>query len=144
MTPRLRGARGDAGPLEVVLLVPVVLLVFGLVVAFSRTTTATEHVAHAAAVGARAAASAQTAGGANALASQVVAEALAQVGMSCAAPLVVGAFTPGGSVTVTVTCVVDLGDVTRFGLLPGSRTLRASVTEVIDRTRGVGDGSHDL
>ena len=78
--------RGDAGPLEVVILVPVVLLVFALVVAFSRTTTATEHVAHAAAVGARAAASAQTAGGATALATDVVADALAQVGMSCDPP----------------------------------------------------------
>lgn len=135
---RLRGDRGDAGPLEVVLLVPAVLLVFGLVVAFSRTTTASEHVEHAAAVGARAAASAQTIGGATALATDVVADSLAQVGMTCGAPSVDGVFSPGGSVTVTVSCVVDLGDVTKFGLLPGSRTLRASATEVIDRTRGGG------
>ena len=110
---------------------PVVLLVFGLVVAFSRTTTATEHVAHAAAAGARAAVSAQTAGGATALASDVVADSLAQVGMSCEPPAVAGTFTPGGSVTVTVSCTVDLGDVTRFGAIPGSRTLD-----------GVGDGGH--
>jgi len=132
------GDRGDAGPLEVVLLVPVVLLVFGLVVAFSRTTTATEHVAHAAAVGARAAASAQTAGGASALATDVVADALAQVGMSCGAPTVAGTFTPGGAVTVTVSCTVDLGDLTELGAIPGSRTLTASATEVIDRLRGGG------
>jgi Flp pilus assembly protein TadG len=136
VTRRGRGARGDAGPLELVILVPVVLLVFGLVVAFSRTTTATQHVAHAAAVGARAAASAQTAGGAAALATDVVADALAQVGMSCDPPAVVGTFTPGGSVTVTVSCTVDLGDVTAFGAIPGSRTLTESATEVVDRVRG--------
>jgi Flp pilus assembly protein TadG len=133
---RGRGERGDAGPLEVVILVPVVLLVFGLVVAFSRTTTATEHVAHAAAVGARAAASAQTMSGASVLATDVVVDALAQVGMSCAVPAVAGTFRPGGSVTVTVSCTVDLGDVTDLGLIPGSRTLTATATEVIDRTRG--------
>jgi hypothetical protein len=122
----------------VVILVPVVLAVFALVVAFSRTTTATEHVAHAAAVGARAAASAQTAGGASALATGVVADALAQVGMTCGPPTVVGTFTPGGSVTVTVSCTVDLGDLSELGMIPGSRTLTASATEVIDRTRGGG------
>jgi Flp pilus assembly protein TadG len=136
MRHRCRGTRGDAGPLEVVILLPAVLAVFGLVVAFSRTTTATEHVAHAAAVGARAAASAQTAGGATALATDVVADALAQVGMSCGPPAVAGTFTPGGSVTVTVSCAVDLGDLTAFGAIPGSRTLTASATELIDRTRG--------
>ena len=47
-----------------------------------------------------------------------------------------GSFAPGGRVTVTVSCVVELGDVTQFGFLPGSRTLTASATEVIDRTRG--------
>jgi Flp pilus assembly protein TadG len=139
MTGRLRGARGDAGPLELVILMPVVLLVFGLVVAFSRATTAQEHVQHAAAVGARAAAGAQTAGGATAAAGQVVAASLAGVGMThCGAPAVAGSWTPGGRVTVTVSCVVDLGDVTKFGLIPGSRTLTASATEVIDRTRGGG------
>jgi Flp pilus assembly protein TadG len=138
VSARLRGARGDAGPLEVAILVPVVLLVFGLVIAFSRTTTATEHVAHAAAIGARAAAGAQTAGGADAVAAAVVADSLAQVGMTCEPPSVAGDFSPSGRVTVTVSCNVDLGEITKFGLLPGSRTLTASATEVIDRTRGSG------
>jgi hypothetical protein len=136
MSARLRGDRGDAGPLEVVVLVPAVLLVFGLVVAFSRTTTALEHVEHAAAVGARAAAGAQTYGGAHALATDVVVDVLDQVGMRCDPPAVDGTFMPGGSVTVSVSCVVDLADVTPFGVLLGSRTLQASATEVIDRVRG--------
>jgi Flp pilus assembly protein TadG len=137
MSARLRGTRGDAGPLELVILVPVVLLVFGLVVAFGRATTAQQHVQHAAAVGARAAAAAQTAGGGTNAAARVVRDSLAGVGMTqCGAPSVSGTWTPGGRVTVTVSCVVDLGDVTRLGVIPGSRTLTASATEVIDRTRG--------
>lgn len=119
-----------------VILLPAVLFLFGLVVAFGRTTTAGQHVEHAAAVGARAAAGAQTASGAGALAGEVVGRSLAQHGMSCAAPQVGGVFTPGGRVTVTVTCVVDLGDVSHLGFIPGSRTLTATATEVIDRTRG--------
>ena len=51
-----------------------------------------------------------------------------------------GTWTPGGRVTVTVSCVVDLGDVTKFGVIPGSRTLTASATEVVDRTRGGASG----
>ncbi len=136
MGRRARGDRGDSGPLEMVILLPAVLLLFGLVVAFGRTTTASQHVEHAAAVGARAAAGAQTAGGADALAADVVGRSLAQYGMSCAPPAVGGTFTPGGRVSVTVTCVVDLGDVTKFGFIPGSRTLTATASEVIDRTRG--------
>lgn len=135
---RWRGDRGDSGPLEVVILLPAILLLFGLVVAFSRATTATEYVEHAAAVGARAAASAQTAGGATVLANQVVSESLAQHGMTCGSPAIDGTFTPGGRVTVTVRCTVDLGDLTQFGMIPGSRTLTASATEVIDVNRGGG------
>ena len=134
---RWRADRGDAGPLELVILVPVVLLVFALVVAFGRATTAQQHVQHAAAVGARAAAGAQTAGGGTAVAARVVGDSLAAVGMTeCGPPAIAGAWAPGGRVTVSVTCVVDLGDLAPFGMLPGSRMLRASATEIVDATRG--------
>ena len=136
MVGRCRGDRGDSGPLEMVILLPAILLLFGMVVAFGRATTASQHVEHAAAVGARAAAGAQTAGGAGTVAADVVGRSLAQHDMTCPPPSVVGTFTPGGRVSVTVTCTVDLGDVTRFGFLPGSRTLSATAHEVIDRTRG--------
>jgi Flp pilus assembly protein TadG len=121
-----------------VILLPAVLLLFGLVVAFGRTTTAATNVEHAAAVGARAAAAAQTAGGGTARAEVVVGESLAGSGLTCQSQrtAVSGSFTPGGQVTVTVSCVVALGDVTQFGFIPGSRTLTATATEVIDRTRG--------
>jgi len=130
--------RGDAGPLELVILLPAVLALFGLVVAFGRTTTADNHVEYAARVGARAAVSAQTSGGGSALARDVVVDSLLRAGLSCASGPAVsigGSWVPGGQVTVTVSCTASLADVTKFGL-PGSRTLTASATEVIDRTRG--------
>jgi Flp pilus assembly protein TadG len=135
---RARGERGDSGPLEMVILLPAVLLLFGLVVAFGRTTTADTDVEHAARVGARAAASAQTSGGGSALAGAVVADSLRRAGMTCASgPSVAvgGSWEPGGRVTVTVSCTASLADVTKFGI-PGARTLRATASEVIDRTRG--------
>jgi Flp pilus assembly protein TadG len=130
--------RGDSGPLELVILMPVVLALFGLVVAFGRTTTADTDVEHAARVGARAAASAQTSGGGRALAQDVIVDSLHSAGLSCAAGPAVsvgGDWSPGGRVTVTVSCTASLADVTKLGL-PGSRTLTASATEVIDRSRG--------
>jgi Flp pilus assembly protein TadG len=121
-----------------VILLPAVLLVFGLAVAFGRTTTASTDVEHAARVGARAAAAAQTAGGGQARAGQVVADTLRRAGMSCAGGpsiSVGGSWAPGGRVTVTVACTASLADLTQFGI-PGSKTLRATATEVIDVTRG--------
>ncbi len=69
-----RGERGDAGPLEMVILMPVLLLAFAVVVLFGRTTTAATDVEHAARVGARAAAAAQSVSGARSRADAVVAE----------------------------------------------------------------------
>jgi Flp pilus assembly protein TadG len=132
------GERGDSGPLEMVILMPAVLLLFGLVVAFGRTTAADADVEHAARVGARAAVGAQTSGGANSLARDVVVASLRGAGLACASGpdvSVTGRMTPGGRVTVIVACTASLADVTRLGI-PGSRTLTASASEVIDRTRG--------
>lgn len=138
---RWSGERGGSGPLELVILLPAVLVLFGLVVAYGRTTTADIDVEHAAAVGARAAAHAQTYGGGWAKADEVASDSLAGAGLSCiSGPSVglTGSYTPGGRVTVTVSCVASLADVTQFGFLPGTRRLTASATEVIDRTRGGG------
>lgn len=137
---RGRGDRGDSGPLEAVILVPVVLLMFALVVAYGRSTQADSKVEHAAAVGARAAANAQTAGGGQARAQEVVAESLADAGLACSSRSVRvgGDYTPGGRVTVTVSCVASLGDLMGLGLPIGSRRLTATASEVIDRTRGGG------
>lgn len=129
--------RGDAGPLELVILMPALLLLFALVIAFGRTSTAGGDVEHAARVGARAAAASQTFGGARERAATVVAESLRSSGLSCVASdvSVAGDVAPGGQVTVTVRCVADLGDVVQFGV-PGAKTLEATATEQVDVVRG--------
>jgi len=135
---RLGGEHGDSGALEAVILVPVVLAMFALVVAYGRTTQADTKVEHAAAVGARAAATAQTAGAGAALAGRVVDDSLARAGLACTSRSVnvSGQWSPGGRVTVAVSCVASLADLTGLGLPLGSRTLSATATEVIDVNRG--------
>lgn len=140
MTHRWRDDRGDSGPLEAAVLMPALLVLFALVVAFGRATTAADDVEHAARVGARAAVASQTMGAAQTRASSVAAASLQDAGLSCASHSVgvSGSVAPGGRVTVTVTCVTSLRDLVQFGM-PGSKTLRASATEVVDEIRG-GEG----
>lgn len=141
---RLRSERGDSGPLETVILVPVLLALVALVVAAGRTTTADTDVEFAAQVGARAAAQANTAGAATARAEQVVAATLADSGLACSSHSVsvdAGDLRPGGRVSVTVSCTVSLDDVADFKLAVGSRTMTATASEVIDRIRGEGAGA---
>ena len=139
---RWRDERGDAGPLEMVILVPVLLALIALVVAFGRTTTARSDVQFAAQVGARAAATANTAGAARARAEQVVTATLADSGLTCVERSVsvdTGDLRPGGRVSVTVSCTVSLDDVAHLQLALGSRTMTATASEVVDHTRGDGD-----
>jgi Flp pilus assembly protein TadG len=133
--------RGDSGPLEMVILVPVLLALVALVVASGRTTAAASDVEFAARVGARAAAQANTAGGAQARAEQVVGATLADSGLTCvdqAISVDTGDLRPGGRVSVTVSCTVSLDDVADLQLALGSRTMTATASEVIDRNRGDG------
>jgi Flp pilus assembly protein TadG len=143
---RWRDERGDSGPLEMVILVPVLLALIALVVAFGRTTTARSDVEFAAQVGARAAAQANTAGAARARAEDVVSASLADSGLTCVERSVsvdTGDLRPGGRVSVTVSCTVSLDDVAHLRLALGSRTMTATASEVVDRNRGDGqlDGS---
>ena len=139
--PDVHDERGDSGPLEMVILVPVMLALVALVVAFGRTTTAGSDVEFAARVGARAAAQANTAGGARARAEQVVSATLADSGLTCVDQWIsvdAGDLRPGGRVSVTVSCTVSLDDVANLQLALGSRTMTATASEVIDRNRGEG------
>ena len=131
--------RGDSGPLEVVILTPVLVFILFLVVAFGRATTAENNLTHAARVAARAAVTAQTFEAAQVRATAVATDTLTGSGMHCASTstTITGNLEPGGRITVTVACVVSLDDVNAPGLaLAGSKTLAASATEVVDRTRG--------
>ena len=136
---RLRGDRGDSGPLEAVILIPVLLALVALVVAFGRTTTAKNDVTFAARSAARAAAQAQTAGAALSRAEQVASATLADSGLACVSHDVsvdASDLRPGGRVTVTVSCEVRLDDVGQLQIALGDRRLSATATEVVDRVRG--------
>lgn len=141
MTARRRHGRSDEGSLvvELVVLTPVLfaLALCGLV--FGRVTEAQQQVAASARAGAQAASvmgspqQAQFAGAANA-----VIGGYGQTKTCASASVVtdVGNFRPGGTVTVTVGCKVDLSDLSVPGI-PGSTVITVSVTAPVDPYRSV-------
>jgi len=129
------GEEGSAAT-EVALLTPVLLAILMVTVVAFRLTQAQAEVADAAAEAARAASLAAGPGAAAAAATAVASENL-QGAAACQAPAVgaeLGGFGPGGTVTVTVACAADLSDVL-FLPVPGTRVLRSSAVEVVDRFR---------
>ena len=136
---RCRGDRGESGPVEVVIIASVLLMLIFAVVAAGRVSAAKIDVQHAARSGARAAAMRGSTGDAIVAAEFVVESTLHEQGVACASSSVSfdGDLQPGGRVTVTVRCTVDLGDLTQVGV-PGSKTYIASASEVVDAHRGGG------
>ncbi len=137
MSKRARGDSGSAG-VETAIAVVALLSVMFFVVGALRITNAGGDVKAAARAGARAAATANSAGEAQARASRVTADALSERGVSCDGGPSVS--TSGGGiaqsiVTVTVSCTVSLGDVL-FGGFPGSRNVTSSAVEFTDQIRG--------
>lgn len=127
--------------LELVILAPFFLLiVLGLVFA-GRVALAQQSVDGAAADGARSASIARTQGEATSSASSTVQARLGEQGILCV-PVSVSADTavfgtaPGepGTVTVTVSCTVDLSDLSAPGI-PGSKTLTATKSSPLDTFR---------
>lgn len=138
---RVRGEHGWA-VIEATLLLPVALLVLGFLVLAGRLATATSDVTAASRDAARAASQADTATGAELLATSSARRALADQRVTCGSLDVrvdTARFAPGGEVAVTVSCTVNLADVVIPGI-PGERTVSATSVEVIDRLRSVGDG----
>jgi len=131
---RLRRECGSATA-ELVLLAPLLILFVLFIVGLGRLAHARALVGDAAAQAARAAtlqylSSAQAA----AAAQQTASDALSSAGVSCASrstSVDTGNDHPGGTVTVTLACRVDLSIVTAAGF-PGSETLTASFTSPID------------
>nr|WP_256388096.1 pilus assembly protein TadE [Allokutzneria sp. NRRL B-24872] len=65
------------------------------------------------------------------------ANALSSAGLACTSltvDIATGGLRPGGTVTVTITCAVDLGDALLLGV-PGTKRLSATVTEPVDTWR---------
>ena len=136
-----RPARSDQGSAtaELVILTPLLILFLLFVVALGRLASARLEVDGAAAQAARAASISQSPSTATAMAQQTASAALSSDHVTCAQLSVdtdTSQFTPGGSVAVTVTCTVNLGDLTGLRL-PASESISSQATSVIDTYRPV-------
>jgi Flp pilus assembly protein TadG len=130
---RLRAEDG-AVTTELVLVTPVLIILLLFVVMAGRIALAKGDVEGAARDAARAASIARTAGGAEAAARDAATANLEREGTSCGTLDVVtdlGDFHPGGSVSVTLTCHVGLGDLMLLRL-PATKSISATSVEVID------------
>ena len=130
--------RGSAA-VELTLLTPLLILILLFVVSCGRLVQAQLRLSDAAHSAARAASLARDPASATRAATAVVHAALPGGGATCEQADVAvntGAFVPGGTVTVTVTCSVEFGDLTGLNLPAGDRTQSTSFTSVIDTYRG--------
>lgn len=134
---RARHRRGEHGSAtaELVLLTPLLILFVLFIVGLGRLAHARALVGDAAAQAARAATLHYlNPGQAAQAAQQTAADALRSAGLSCASQSTsvdTAGDHPGGSITVTLRCRVDLSAVTAAGF-PGSDTLQAAFTAPID------------
>jgi Flp pilus assembly protein TadG len=132
-----RRDRGSAAT-ELVLLTPLLVAMLLLVVMGGRYAQARADVDAAARDAARAGSIARGPDSASADGSEAARARLHEGDVTCRTLDVVvdtAGFRAGGSVTATVTCTVDLGDLTGLNL-PSSRTFAASFTEPVDTYRG--------
>ena len=137
--PRKTRDEGNAA-LELVVLAPVLLFLFGLVIAAGRTSIAQGSVDAAARDAARQASISLTPGAAQTAAQATAQAALSRDGLDCTPQVIVKTAQFGvpvglpASVTATVICTVPLSDLVVPGL-PGSRTLRYTFTSPLDPYR---------
>jgi Flp pilus assembly protein TadG len=137
---RAAGNETGSAALELAIATPAVLLILLLIVAAGRMSTAHSQVQEAARDAARAASLQRTLPAASAAATTTTDAAFAdeQVHCTTVGTTTTGSFgTPGigGSVHVTVSCRVPLSDLSILPL-PGSRTVTADATSVLDTYRG--------
>jgi len=138
----IRRGRRDQGSaaVELTILTPVLILILLFVVSCGRLVQAQLRLSDAAHSAARAASLARDPASASQAATAVVRAALPGGGATCTRADVLvdtSTFVPGGSVTVTVTCSVELGDLTPLRLPVGAGTQSTSFTSAIDTFRGV-------
>lgn len=137
--PRRAGGERGQAIAELVIVAPVLLLVVLLMIGVGRIDSAQGDVQAAARAGVQAAAVQSDASEAQAQASGAVTATLTGAGLACPSREVItdtSHFTAGGWVSVTVTCVTSLADVTVPGV-PGTKTLSATSTAPIDPYRAV-------
>ncbi|WP_405020238.1 pilus assembly protein [Kitasatospora sp. NBC_00070] len=146
------GGSGDRGSaaLEAAIIAPVLVVFVLIVVAAGRIQSTGGVVDAAARSGARAASLARTPEGAQQAAGDAVLEVLRGQGVPCPQPvnppIEYGTLeTPAGpvtTVTVQVSCTVRLSDLL-IDITPGSKTMTASFTSVLDHYRGTEAGTKE-
>lgn len=144
MTTSSRDERGSA-TIEAAVGIPAFALFVGLIIFGGRTAMAHEAVQSAAADAARTASIARSSGVAARDAEQAARENLANQGIRCRSVAVridTRAFGTAvgerGSVSASVICRLDLSDLSAPGV-PGSRTIRVTMTSPLDQWRERGD-----
>ena len=124
-----------------VVLTPVMALLLFFVVAAGRVGVIESKLTTAARSAARAAAQHRSMTAASAAATTIAETSLGQFEESCQGGPQVHVLEmnlqPGGKVQIQVSCVVRLSDLTMFGV-PGSRTVSADSSSVVDRHRSGG------
>ncbi len=137
-----REGKRDEGSIvvELAVLMPALFVLALVVLVFGRTTETRQLVTEASRAGAQAAAVLPTASSAEAGAADMAVVSIFGRDHTCAGAQVTtdtSHFYAGGSVSVTVTCVVSLSDLSVPGV-PGSETIRATATAPIDPYRAIG------
>ncbi len=138
---RCRRARGEEGSAlaELVIVAPVLLIVIVLMIALGRVDSAQGDVESAARAGVQAAVVQADLSDAETQGTSAAQASLDGAGLTCTAPQITvdtSNFVAGGWVSVSVTCVTSLADVSVPGM-PGEKTLSATSTAHIDPLRAV-------
>lgn len=122
---------------ELAVITPILIGFMLLVVFAGRVAQAEGDVAHAAHEAARAASLVATPAAAEEAATGTVSTNINEGAVECRRVDVsvdTSSFTPGGQVSVTVTCEASFADIAMLAV-PGTRTFRATAIEVIDTHR---------
>lgn len=135
----MRCCRPDVGSatVELVLLIPVLILMLWFLVFCGRMADSRLRIEDAAHQAARAASMQRTPAEAAAHARATAAQALGDAGVTCRSLTVdtSGSVQPGGTITATVACRVDLQDLALLQV-PGTAVLDARFSAPIDTYRG--------
>ncbi|MGW2827206.1 TadE/TadG family type IV pilus assembly protein [Streptomyces sp. NPDC001443] len=131
--------------IEAAIVLPVLIMFLCMAIAGGRIVTSGAKIDSAAEDAAREASIHRTAAAAQSAAQSAAAESLDDQGIKCASTSVSintgGLSVPVGqvgTVTVTVTCTVNLSDLLLPGV-PGAKTLTSTATSVVDQYRQRGD-----
>ncbi len=136
---RHREAERGSAPVELVLVTPLLVGLLLFVVGLGRLAGASGDVETAARDASRAASNERSAVGARQAGADAASATLRDRGIECrtlAVDVDTAQFRADGLIAATVTCGVDLSDVTMIGF-PGSKTLSAQFTAPIDHYRGI-------